>query len=147
MCHLCNQSFAGLFLRSPKRKLDNALSVSETKNVDVTKLVGGVDDDRLKEESELYKHFLVDSDRDWVAYSLQFCQGPTGCVDLELKTRHSDRKAQMRNKLDFCIWLCAQAYRRWNLSVILCTPEQQFDGAMEKCVVERSFGKKQEYDK
>ena len=40
-----------------------AQSVSETKTVDMTQLVGGSDDESLMEELETCEHFLVDSDR------------------------------------------------------------------------------------
>ena len=50
--------------------MQNAKSVSEIKNVDVTQLVGKIDNESLKDKLKIRKHFLVDFEmenrRHWV---------------------------------------------------------------------------------
>ena len=62
-CQLCHQVVAGFYsLRLHRQKVHNAQGVLESKNVDVTELVGPIDDQSLKEDLQKCKHFLVDSE-------------------------------------------------------------------------------------
>ena len=61
-CQLCHQVFGGIYsLQLHRQKVHNAQTVSATKKMDVTQLVGEVDGESSKEELEACNHFLVDS--------------------------------------------------------------------------------------
>ena len=57
-----SQVFTGFYsLRLHRQQMHNAQNISQNKNVDVTQLVGEIDNECFKEELETCKHFLVDS--------------------------------------------------------------------------------------
>ena len=59
----CHHAAAGFYsLRLQKQKVHNAQNVSEIRNVDVTQILGGIDDESVKEELETCQQFLVDSE-------------------------------------------------------------------------------------
>ena len=63
---------------------------------------------------------------------------------LWIKTRHCVREAQLWSNVESCFWLFAEAFRKWELFVLLCTWKQHFDGAMNICGDQKRFVKNQE---
>ena len=62
-CRICDKDFHSFFLlRENKLKGHGAQRSSGAQKVDVTQLMGDVDDNSLKEELESCKHLLVDSE-------------------------------------------------------------------------------------
>ena len=65
-------------MREHKRKEDGAQRVSGAQNVDVTQLMGDVDDNSLKEELETCKHFLLYNRMQNGRQSQQLCRVYSG---------------------------------------------------------------------
>ena len=62
-CKICVKDFHSFYsLGALKQKKWGAQRGSRVQNVDVTQLMGDVDDKSLKEELERCKHFLIDSE-------------------------------------------------------------------------------------
>ena len=113
-------------------------------NVDLAQLVRAIDAESLREELETCRHFVVDSVKQNGRYSLHICDRHTGCTNFEPKTRHSVRKAQVRRKVECCVWLRTQECRRGNLSLLLCTGERHFDGVIKTCSDQSRVGENEE---
>ena len=77
---LCNKNFHSFYLlRQHKRKEHGARRGSIAHTVDVTQLMGDVDDNRLKDELETCKHFFSGQlDGECETKSLQICHGYSG---------------------------------------------------------------------
>ena len=124
----------------------NVQSVSETKSLKKKQLVGEIDDETLKDELEECKHFLGDTEIEKGRQRVTISPMEIGCTQFQPETRHSFRETQVCSNVEFCFLLCAQEYRRWNVSVLLCTRRQHFDGVIKTCGNQRSLEKNKEYN-
>ena len=106
---LCHQVFAGFSsLRLHRQNVHKAQGVLESKNVDVSELVGPIDDESLKEELQMCEHFLVDSEmengRQRVFNSaMEILDAHTLSQKLDTVFGKLECAAKLR-----CIWLCPQ---------------------------------------